>query len=60
MDELTYSIKLVEGRYEYRVTGGGYDFHQDYDPDCEGLVPMTEARAIEAASAVIASLTPQE
>jgi len=38
--------------YGYKV-GSVY---QEYDPDLEGFVPMTEERAIECANAVLARI----
>jgi len=47
------TLYAVEGGFGFRVQG----VVQDYDPDCEGFVVMSEERANEAAQAVLARLT---
>ncbi len=38
--------------YGYKLNG----IYQEYDPDLEGFVPMTEERALECAQAVLARI----
>lgn len=46
-------LYAVEDGFGFRVQG----IVQDYDPDCEGFVVMSEERAMEAAQAVLARIS---
>lgn len=51
-------IELIEESWGWAYRVGGV--FQEYDPDCEGFVPMTKERAEEMAIVIKARLTNNE